>query len=61
MYIAYSALQTIALTETDKPENQNTELSLRYHAYQSTCHKYSREIAAIQKYLPGWTPAFSIK
>jgi hypothetical protein len=60
MYIAYSALQTIAQpAETQTNENNFTnELTLRYQAYQTICSKYTREIAAIQKYLPGWQPAF---
>ncbi len=60
MYIAYSALQTIAQpTETKTTENHFTnELILRYQAYQTICSKYTREIAAIQKYLPDWQPAF---
>jgi hypothetical protein len=60
MYIAYSALQIISQqTETNTTENNlQHELLLRYQAYQTTCSKYTREIAAIQKYLPGWQPAF---
>jgi hypothetical protein len=62
MYIAYSALQQQPnagreFTETDETESQNLNFSLRYNAYQSICNKYHREIAAIQKYLPGWQPA----
>ena len=34
------------------------ELVLRYEAYKKTCDKYRHEIAAIQKYLPGWVPEF---
>ena len=59
MYIAYSALQTASQQNTPiQTESQNSELLLRYQAYQSTCQKYHREITAIQQYLPGWTPAF---
>jgi hypothetical protein len=61
MYIAYSALQTISQQhEPNTTENNlnHNELLLRYQAYQSICSKYTREIAAIQKYLPGWQPAF---
>lgn len=57
MYIAYSALQAAnqqnALNLT---EAQHNELFLRNQAYQATCSKYHQEIAAIQKYLPGWKP-----
>jgi hypothetical protein len=59
MYIAYSALQ--AASQHDVPnqaEPQNNELLIRYQAYQNVCQKYHLEIAAIQQYLPGWTPAF---
>jgi hypothetical protein len=57
MYIAYSALQ--AASQQGAPnltESQSTELFLRHQAYQATCSKYYHEIAAIQQYLPGWTP-----
>ena len=59
MYIAYSAIQT-----QDDQQQQSSTVSLnherviRYHAYIEICAKYSNEIAAIQKYLPGWTPTF---
>jgi len=59
MYIAYSALQiSTQQTETNNHETSNHELLLRYHAYQTTCNKYSHEIAAIQKYIPNWQPSF---
>jgi hypothetical protein len=59
MYLAYSAINN-----TDNSQQQNNqsetdnELLLRYQAYQTTCNKYSHEIASIQKYLPGWMPKF---
>jgi hypothetical protein len=56
MHIAYSALNQ---NNNQNQGNQSqTELQQRYEAYQVICNKYSREIAAIQKYLPGWTPKF---
>ena len=59
MYIAYSALQTLAQQpKTENPENLSSDLLLRYQAYQTACSKYHREIADIQKYLPGWMPSF---
>jgi len=59
MYLAYSALQSLAQQpKAEKPENLTSELALRYQAYQTACSKYHSEIAAIQKYLPGWIPAF---
>ncbi len=59
MYIAYSAFQ-----KQDDHNQQNAnpisnhEQLIRYRAYIETCSKYSKEIAAIQKHLPGWTPTF---
>jgi hypothetical protein len=59
MHLAYSAISSINTTLQPSPNNQtDNELLLRYQAYQSTCHKYSNEIAAIQKYIPGWLPKF---
>ncbi|WP_461451118.1 hypothetical protein [Mucilaginibacter sp.] len=59
MYIAYSALQAASQHgATKQAESQSNEVHLRYQAYQATCSKYQREIAEIQKYFPGWTPAF---
>lgn len=63
MYIAYSALQqTLTTNHTDdltaRPHSEMSEPLLRYQAYQAACKKLSHEIAAIQKYIPGWMPAF---
>jgi hypothetical protein len=62
MHLAYSAINTTdnyqyqsSVMNNDQPDN---ELMLRYQAYQTACNKYSREIAAIQQYLPGWAPKF---
>jgi len=59
MYIAYSAIQKQndhdLLNSTFPPHHEQL---IRYQAYIETCSKYSEEIAAIQKYLPGWTPTF---
>jgi hypothetical protein len=57
MYIAYSALQPMQ-QPNNTPEKPGNELLLRYQAYQTTCSKYRREIADIQKYMPGWQPKF---
>jgi len=57
MHLAYSALNTTSQASTNKALN-NT-LTERYHAYQAVCEKYKHEIASIQKYLPGWVPAFN--
>jgi hypothetical protein len=58
MHLVYSALSNLnPLRGTDKPPADN--LLIRYKAYQATCNKYNSEIIAIQKYLPGWRPAFN--
>ncbi|MDF2433216.1 MAG: hypothetical protein JWP44_2847 [Mucilaginibacter sp.] len=57
MYLAYSALNSTDNQQQQQNEPTN-ELMLRYQAYQTTCSKYHREIAAIQQYLPGWMPKF---
>jgi len=61
MHLAYSAINTInncAHQHNLLNEDQSDyELMLRYQAYQTVCNKYSREIAAIQQYLPGWVPS----
>jgi len=56
MHIAYSALRPGSTKNRTKPANK--QLLERYNAYQAVCQKYGDEIAAIQKYLPGWTPPF---
>jgi len=62
MHLAYSAITTIAvnqyLPDSEQSENLGNEIMLRYQAYQTACEKYSREISAIQKYIPGWLPKF---
>jgi hypothetical protein len=61
MHLAYSAIST---TNTNPQQNNmqqhepENETLLRYKAYQVTCDKFSHEIVAIQKYLPGWVPKF---
>jgi hypothetical protein len=61
MQLAYSALNQSSQSSYDNHQQieSQTELQLRYRAYQATCDKFSREIAAIQKYLPEWQPKFS--
>lgn len=63
MHLVYSAIDTIITNQlyaSDTAQCQPYhELILRYRAYQTTCDKFSREITAIQKYIPGWTPKFS--
>jgi hypothetical protein len=62
MHLAYSAINTISNGQPssvgDDQHQNNNELMLRYQAYQTACNKYSSEIAAIQKYIPGWLPKF---
>ena len=61
MYLAYSAIDTKPLPQPqtgEQHEQNNSEIVLRYQAYQNVCDKYSNEITAIQKYLPGWMPKF---
>lgn len=52
MYIAYSAFRP-----EEKDQNNNDVLA-RYQGYQVACQKHNQTIAAIQKYIPGWQPAF---
>jgi len=56
MYIAHSALRTT--TKNGKRTLTDRNLQQRLEAHQAACQKYQQEIIAIQKYLPGWTPAF---
>ncbi|MDB5131736.1 MAG: hypothetical protein JWR02_1485 [Mucilaginibacter sp.] len=60
MYLAYSAINASSTQPQtgEQHEQINSEIALRYQAYQNVCNKYSHEIAAIQKYLPGWMPKF---
>ncbi len=62
MHLAYSAINTInnsqPLPAGSNQHQYDNELMLRYQAYQTACNKYSSEIAAIQKYIPGWLPKF---
>jgi len=63
MHIAYSALNQSNATDafSSQRNNDNSELPeplLRYQAYLVACQKLSKEIIAIQKYTPGWMPAF---
>lgn len=61
MYIAFSALQQLP-QERSNQNNLNIlnehEALQRFEGYRMACEKHSNEIAAIQKYIPGWMPAF---
>jgi hypothetical protein len=62
MYIAFSALGQQAINQTDQINAEvleDNEAVLRFKAYQAACDKYRDEIRAIQKYMPGWMPAFN--
>ncbi|RYU91078.1 hypothetical protein EWM62_03835 [Mucilaginibacter terrigena] len=59
MYIAYSVLRDEQKTGKDLPDNN--KLNKRLEGYIAACDKYRNEIAAIQKYIPGWTPPFELK
>jgi hypothetical protein len=54
MHLAYSALRSTAKQPVNK------KISARYKGYQAACQKHKDTIAAIQEYLPGWQPSFSI-
>ncbi|HEY8783958.1 MAG TPA: hypothetical protein VIM16_20180 [Mucilaginibacter sp.] len=59
VYSAFNTTNTHVLKSAPLPHDQPAnELLLRYQAYETACNKYSREIVAIQKYLPGWAPQF---
>jgi hypothetical protein len=61
MYIAFSALQQPAEANGNRtnPDTLNEHEPLqRLNGYKAACEKYKDEIAAIQKYMPGWMPAF---
>jgi len=61
MHLIHSTLNTTA-TKTHQQNylldetSNNIETRIRFLAYQTTCNKYRSEIAAIQRYIPGWIP-----
>lgn len=62
MYIAFSALRQPTQISHDeyKAEVANEhEVLQRVEGYRMACEKYQDEIAAIQKYMPGWLPSFT--
>jgi len=60
MYLAYSAINNNNTPSGNvSADVAETEVSLRYKAYLNTCEKFRKEIAAIQNYLPDWTPEFT--
>jgi len=60
MYIAYSALHDLNTQNEQNNQNQTAanQPQKRNQAYRTICSKYRREIADIQKYIPGWQPKF---
>jgi hypothetical protein len=59
MHLAYSAFQDLSQPAAIQKSKNKETLVLRYNAYRETCQKYHSDIIAIQKYLPGWQPAFN--
>ncbi|MVN89599.1 hypothetical protein [Mucilaginibacter aquatilis] len=62
MHIAYSSLTNFHThSKRNRTRNEiDKVLKLRHKAYEAACIKHREEIAAIQKYLPGWQPAFEM-
>lgn len=58
MHIAYNALNS--RNKVNAKQTDNDQLLQRLEAYHAVCKKHSDTLAAIQKYLPGWMPAFNI-
>ncbi|WP_214072408.1 hypothetical protein [Mucilaginibacter sp. dw_454] len=58
MHIAYTKLKDNKSRPTQGNTTDNNQLSIRFKAYYTVCNKYSKEITAIQKYLPGWVPPY---
>ena len=58
MHIAYTTLQDNKPQPIQGSVIDNHQLSIRFEAYYAACDKYSKEITAIQKYLPGWVPPY---
>ncbi|HWZ35883.1 MAG TPA: hypothetical protein VNW51_06960 [Mucilaginibacter sp.] len=60
MHIAYTALPE----NKPRPKHGNAadddQLLIRLKAYYAVCDKYSKEITAIQKRLPGWLPPLPV-
>lgn len=54
MHIVYNALKT-----QEHIKEKNDAMQKKYKAYIEVCNKYTHEIAAIQKYIPGWQPPFN--
>ncbi|MDB5159306.1 MAG: hypothetical protein JWR50_4013 [Mucilaginibacter sp.] len=60
MYIAHSATQDITpQLPTDKNTDEQQH-NIRLKAYMATCNKFYKEITAVQKYIPGWVPAYPV-
>jgi len=58
MHIAYTALQDNKLRPVQNSAAEEDPKTIRLKAYYTACDKYSKEITALQKYLPGWVPPF---
>lgn len=55
MHLVYSALQQ---TDVNHSSNHHHADEISLKAYNAVCEKYEREITAIRKYFPNWSPAF---
>ncbi len=61
MHLVHSAIRLTnnkPSTDDNIQAQATNEIAIRYKAYKTACNKYSQEIAAIQRYLPGWMPGF---
>lgn len=61
MYVAYSALREPDHIKQNKTSYKQYSFAItdpQVQGYLAACAKYSSEIAAIQKYMPGWMPEF---
>ncbi|QEM09295.1 hypothetical protein [Mucilaginibacter rubeus] len=62
MYIVFSAFRQpaqISINEYRTDVANEQEVLQRIEGYRMACEKYRDEIAAIQKYMPGWLPSFT--
>ena len=58
MHVAYNALKSPGRATAKQIKDK--QLQQRLEAYHAACQKHTDTLAAIQKYLPGWMPAFNI-
>lgn len=58
MHIAYTSIRENEPQPKSGLVTENNQTQIKLKGYYAACHKYSKEITAIQKYLPGWVPPF---